>query len=378
MNIEQEFEEEVAVKAVHTVKTVEAPPKGRIHYSDLHGGEGGTEFLFIRQDEQQRYIRVKKLEVSIENQVSMRGIRVTFADDTQQTAGEMANFNTALGRADIYPITFAENESITEATIYECPVVELLKLSPRVNGLAIMTDGAAEAFDHKAGFRPVFNTPLEVKSYNDPTFGVLVGIRGRSGAAIDQLGLILELPLVDVAYILENVKYKLERVNLRKEPPLRVQGAKARNNSNATLNQTLAVSFTHSDTKSWSNTWGGKVGLETTIEGGIPLVTKGAVKVNVEADFHQTIGQEVTETIEDQWEASIEVPPHTQVQMIAVVKMAEIRVPYEARLTKVKSDGTKEFGGVITGEYKGVCLSDYDVRVKNLKHKAQQPKKQKM
>lgn len=366
---------EIEVQTVHkepTTKTTPSSPEVKIPSGakvpatasqfrvPAVGGDGGNYFEYLRFDDTTgRYRRVKKVEVSMEDGQAIRGIRVTFDNDEQEKAGDMVSDSSIRGRVDIYPLDLrvSENEMITCTKIHLSHNPYLNSLGQMlVNGIVIETN-KKQVFSHVAGegllrlrSRPIENT----------TCGILIGIYGRAGGCVDQLGLILELPS-PAEYLFEDFEYQFPDPKDINQKPFAIKTTKLDNPTEATLVERIAVSYKYGKTQSWTTSSELKLGAKATVKGGTPTVSEFGVELSAESSTKFEVGKSTTEEVSDDWEIVISVPPQTHVQMTATIRKPEIKIPFTATMRTIKSDGSEVIERV-SGVYEGVSAYDFQVK----------------
>lgn len=323
----------------------------------LVGGDGGNYFEYLLFDEEKlQYRRVKKVEVSIEDGRAMRGIRVTFDDDSQRTAGEMVSFKSIFSRANIFPLDLrvSANERITNTWISKRPNPYLDSLGQMlVNGLVIKTN-RGQTFDHSAGAVPATDQS------ENTTCGILIGIYGQAGGSIDKLGLILELP-TDAEYIFEDFEYQFPDPKDINQKPFAINTTTLENPTTVTMEQRIGVSYKYGKTQSWTTSSELKLGAKATIKGGTPNVSEFGVELSAELSTKFEVGESRTEEVTEEWDVIIHVPKQTNVRMTATIRKPEIKIPFTATKRTIKSDGS-EVSERVSGVYEGVSAYDFHVK----------------
>lgn len=332
----------------------------RIYRMPAVGGGGGAPFEFLHWDKQNnRYHPVTALHVWITSGKAMRCVSVDYDDGFSQLAGKASEHHYQL---NLHP---EKGELITRTILYSSSWQS--KNSLRCNGIDIRTD-FPQQFAHAAGdvfdFEH-FGILSKPTPSTDLTRGTLVGIHGATGQDVDRLGLILELPQ-DEEYIFEDVQYDLNSMKLLGEKPLSIKEQTVENPTNATLMQQIMFSHTHTDTKTWAHTLGCKLGVKTSFKTGVPFIAEGKVEVSFEASYSYTWGGSAQDAKTDTWSATLSAPPHSHLRATGVVTQASISVPFTAKLTKRKSDGSQETVPLLSGIYEGVNVSKFHVEIEDL------------
>lgn len=358
---------DIEVQTIHKKPTTKATPSeakvvatANPYKMPAVGGDGGNYFEYLLFDEKTlRYRRVKKVEVSMEDGSAIRGIRVTFDDGTQKTAGEMVSATSILGRADIFPMDLrvSENEMITGTKIYlsQNPYLNA-PFQMLVNGIVIETN-RQQVFSHVAGSGPlrIRSNPIEFT-----TCGILIGIYGRAGGCVDKLGLILELP-TDAEYIFEDFEYQFPDPKDINQKPFAIMTTTIENPTEITVEEHRGVKFEYAKTQSWTTSSELTLGATATIKGGTPTVSEIGVEVSAESSTKFEVGESRTEQVGEEWEVIIYVPAHTSVQVTATIRKPEIKIPFTATKRTIKSDGS-EATERVSGVYEGVSAYDFHVK----------------
>ncbi len=134
------------------------------------------------------------------------------------------------------------------------------------------------------------------------------------------------------------------------------------NNTPQTQTSKITLSGSVSETSSWSNTLGGKVGVETEVSAGIPLLAEGKVKVSAEVNYSHTWGGSETRSRAWSVETAVTVPPNQAYVAMGVVSVSTIAVPYTLHVTVVLRSGRKIPGQTIKGIYTGSNSHDFNVK----------------
>ena len=161
-------------------------PKGPFTPQTVKGGNDGDPFAACKWITNTSALVVKKLEVWWGTDC-LHGVRITFADDSLPVSrGSKTNETSS--------ITFAPGEQVTALTLWDSG-------ADRAGRIRIVTD--------KQIFDVGRNTDADnIKFINAPVgSGILVGMCGKTGSAIDSLGAIFLEPNIDKITI-DNVLYK--------------------------------------------------------------------------------------------------------------------------------------------------------------------------
>jgi len=184
---------------------------------------------------------------------------------------------------------------------------------------------------------------------------VLKYFEGRSGARLDAIRAYW-WPIAPSAYYATNVKYSISEAKILAAPPETVGSIDLTNRSSVQQTASQNASFSATETSSWSNTVGAKIGVKTSFSCGVPFLADGKVEVSVEASYSYTWGETKSTTKVVGQTVSANIPANRQMKVTFVAQRASMDVPYSATFVTEFSNGTKK-EEYITGVYKGVCVS---------------------
>lgn len=325
--------------SIKPIPSIEQPSDFQhIYYSPAQGNRGGDTYTLRRPNQ-----KVKVLELWSAKKDRLRGVKVTFDDDTVMQAGTLTDHHKS--------IHFQPNEMITSSTI-----------------------GASDYRGGRAGFVELVTNfgqkYLGVYRHGEPhydsTQGSLIGVHGDDGADLDSIGLILALP-EDTAYHYINVRYDLSGFQGAGDKMTSLEGTIVENDSQ-TASLEADISFTHSHThsRSLSNNASWKLGAKVTVEGGVPFVAGGKLEVSGEVGHGHTWGHGRSEQRTETWTMKVSVPPKSKVQGLAVVTVSTIDVPYTADVIIKRDDGSSETIREISGVFHDVSTSNFDAKLKDI------------
>lgn len=131
-----------------------------------------------------------------------------------------------------------------------------------------------------------------------------------------------------------------------------------------------SVSYEYTNSIEVSTTLSLTTGLSLTVEAGVNVGIASAsssTTASIEAGFESSMGEVTTESHTDTIEASMEVDPGQQCEMLVIGSVMTIDVPYTATIVKTYDDGSEDrestsgiFGGVETTEFRvqyGNCIA---------------------
>jgi len=93
---------------------------------------------------------------------------------------------------------------------------------------------------------------------------------------------------------------------------------------------TFTFEIDYSETQKWSATFGIKVGVQASINSGIPIISEGKIQISTEISFSYTWGTEHTTTRKYTSAIPVNVPPNSHVIARAAASTAQVSVPYSA------------------------------------------------
>ena len=190
--------------------------------------------------------------------------------------------------------------------------------------------------------------------------GILIGVFGKCGEDIDNLGFAL-LRRVESAQLLE-VNYPNISTLLVPTGPKYIKTI-TYDNSGGTTPQTFTFSGSESvqTSESWSVTSGLEVGVETEVKAGFPILAEAKVKVSVQLSISGTYGRSTTKTTENSYSFPVEAPAGKHLQATATLYEGNINTTYTAKM-QYHLDSGKQFVYSVSGSYEGVSVSEAAVK----------------
>ncbi|MCT7975719.1 ETX/MTX2 family pore-forming toxin [Laspinema olomoucense] len=335
--------------SVNTEKTLFGTQEDtEVYEVPAQGYEGGETIRIFRKDQEVKELIIWGEEKYVQHldihywTSKLQGIKVKFFDGTELQVGSTDD----MPNRKKWQLILAEKELITKTAITRND-----------------NDKRAQALELTTT-KQKFTAGVERCSNPDETVGYLAGVYGRAGTEIDKLGIILHRPKI-IEYQLYDVQYNLSAIKNLGDTLLNIKEEKIINSSSATMTNRVSFSVTHTETKSWSNKAGGKIGVKTQVKAGFPFLAEGKVEVSAEVSYDYTWGGQVTEAKTDTWESSVSVPPHTVVKVTATVTESKIDVPYVAMFLVTYEDGAKALKKV-EGSFVGVNLSSFIVKATDI------------
>lgn len=241
-----------------------------------------------------------------------------------------------------YTFVFQDDEVLDECTLY--------RVDYQTGRVAIaFTTNLGRTF--KVGDVGSPATQLGVKGSR------IYGFFGSSGAAIDVIGLIVDVPIVELQ--ISNIEYSRD-ASVTPKGVIGLDHATLSNNSEIGQKVSITHAIQISNASTWTIAAGLKIATKTTVTAGIPFVVNGNVEVSAELSFTYTYGQTYTSTKTFQYTAEANVPPQKQLYAVVTATQCNVTVGYQATLTVLYADGTTQFTK-FAGSYAGV--TSYDVAV---------------
>jgi len=172
------------------------------------------------------------------------------------------------------------------------------------------------------------------------------------------------------SYRLEDVEYSLDEGNANVAKPSVLKRTYLENNTPNKQKLSRSVSYEYTNSIEVSTTLSLTTGLSLTVEAGVNVGIASAsssTTASIEAGFESSMGEVTTESHTDTIEASMEVDPGQQCEMLVIGSVMTIDVPYTATIVKTYDDGSEDrestsgiFGGVETTEFRvqyGNCIA---------------------
>ena len=124
------------------------------------------------------------------------------------------------------------------------------------------------------------------------------------------------------------------------------------NPSNAPQQPTFTFEIDYAETKRWSAAFGIKVGIQASIEAGIPIIADGKITISTEFSFSYTWGAEDTVTRKFTSAIPVNVPPNSHIIAKASVSTVQVTVPYSADAV-YHFDRGQDIPANLTGVFEG-------------------------
>ncbi|CAL8296215.1 unnamed protein product [Boreogadus saida] len=301
----------------------------------LIGGQGGGSFTFTGRD---NGATLKKIGVAVGDSL-IKAVRAELTDGRVQTFGKGHTFSE---------FTFELGERITKLSQWGNGA------GTRLGGIRFWTSSGREFSAHMTKW------PLKTEYSIDVGSGVCLGLEGRAGSDIDNMGFLFinaikSSELTDLHYPTLAV-YKPQ---VNKEY---VKSVSYHNGSAEAQEHKCAYSRSVTKSTTWSNT----VKIETTVSMSVTAGIPGLVETT--GEFSVTLGAEKTstmtssETITESDEVNVKVPAGKTVSVEVSVGRAVIDLPFSATV-KITCLNGSELCFKSTGNYNGVAYTTVDVNV---------------
>ncbi|XP_059916208.1 aerolysin-like protein [Gadus macrocephalus] len=301
----------------------------------LIGGQGGRSFSFTGRD---NGATLRKIGVEVGGSY-IKAVRAELTDGRTKTFGAGDSFRE---------FTFGIDERITMLSLWGNGA------GTRLGGIKFRTSSGNKFEAHMSDWG------LKTGEYSiDVGSGVCLGLEGRSGGAIDNMGFLFinaikSSVLTDMTY--PSLAMYTPQVN--KEY---VKSMSYHNGSTADQGHKCAYSRSVTKSNSWSTTTKIESTVSPTVTAGIPdlVEVSGGFSVTVGAEQTSSVSKE--ETINESDEVNVTVPAGKTVKVEVSVERADIDIPYSATV-KIRCLNGSELQFQTTGRYNGVAYTAVDVK----------------
>lgn len=161
---------------------------------------------------------------------------------------------------------------------------------------------------------------------------------------------------------IENAHYAFDLKSASLDPAEPEEGITQHTENDTDLPQTpsvtLSVSVTESDT--YDNTIGGKVGVEVSGEAGVPFVAKGKVSVSAEVSFDHSWGHTKSKTTSHSATVPVATPAHSSYWAKLIMSKVNLNCDFEVTGIFVYTSGPK-YPQKSNSQFTGVRGTDYHV-----------------
>ncbi|MEA5534827.1 ETX/MTX2 family pore-forming toxin [Crocosphaera sp. XPORK-15E] len=307
------------------------------------GGNGGSAFVTQANETQQHSIQW--ISVYAEKKI-IRGLKIWYDGGDHSRVDDPLTLGTPAGKETRFRLG---GKPIDFCTLYYSDF-----RGGRLGGIILrLNDGSTL----QAGDLNGRATTLSLGEYGIRNT-VLVGLFGRKGKDIDQLGLIVKNDITQLN--IEHIDYNLVPTS---ETNLKVEALDfIRIDNQSDISQTSSITHTRSVNASnnWSHNVGAKVGVSTSIKTGIPFIAEGKVDVSLEASYNYTWGGTLETSDSFEYTATATVPPHSEIEAQVLVTQTKFDLTYTAQASATWANGMT-MSGVIHGTYEGIHSHDVQI-----------------
>ncbi|RVE75192.1 hypothetical protein OJAV_G00014580 [Oryzias javanicus] len=303
------------------------------------GGQGGSPFTFTGED---NGATLKKIWVWTGGW-QVKAVKVWLTDGrVQQFGNEGGEFSE---------FEFQDGEQITSLSLWGNGA------GTRLGAIKFWTNQSREFFPKMTDWGLKTEYPIDVGS------GICLGVFGRSGSDIDNMGFMFINTIKSTK--LTNVYYPTLHQVIPQIATEEIKSLTYTNDTDVTQSYTVQTSKKITEKSSWSV----KNKMETTfsvnVQAGIPEV------VEVSGGFSFTVGVEASYGLENTVERTetlsfpVQVPPNKSVEVDITIGRATVDLPYTATVEiTCYNDSVLKFN--TSGEYKGVTYTDAKTVVKEI------------
>ncbi|XP_030222194.1 aerolysin-like protein [Gadus morhua] len=298
------------------------------------GGQGGDPFSFTGLH---NGATLKKIGVAVGGW-QIKAVRAELTDGRVQTFGKGHSFSE---------FTFEPGESITKLSLWGNDA------GTRLGGIKFWTSSGNKFFAHMNG--QVLKTEYSI----DVGSGVCLGLEGRSGSDIDNMGFVF------INAIKSSVLTDITYPSLAKyTPQVNKEYIKSHFYHNGTATD-LEQKSTYSRSLTKSTTWSTTTKIETTfsmsVTARIPDVFETSSGFGMTLGVEQTSSMTKEETITKSEEVNVTVPARKTVSVEFSIGRAVINLPFSATV-KITCLNGSELQFKSTGNYNAVAFTAVDVK----------------
>jgi hypothetical protein len=197
----------------------------------------------------------------------------------------------------------------------------------------------------------------------DTGSGICVGVIGRAGSDVDQMGFVFVKPISHS--VMEDMQYPtigFETPNVRVS---QINAAVYSNNLDVPQTYDFKSEETLTRKESWSITAGMEFAFGYKVKAGLPEVAEVEKSFQFKVSVSGTYGQENTSSKTETWVFPITVPPHKTVEASISIGRADITLPYNASVRVTTTDGS-ELVFKVNGTYFGIAYTKVFVDVREV------------
>ncbi|CAF3589624.1 unnamed protein product [Adineta steineri] len=186
---------------------------------------------------------------------------------------------------------------------------------------------------------------------------VLSYISGRYGRFLQQIR--FNWIREEKAYRVSSVVYDLSKAIITEHSkPGTVFNTTLTNYSPVVQKQFYTFTYSVTESRSFTFSTGLTIGVETTVEAGIPLFAATEMTVSASASLRFKYGSESTEEKSQKYTIEVTLPSNTTMDASLFVLEGTAEVPYVAQITVTYTDDTEKIVKDQEGKYRGVQASN--------------------
>jgi hypothetical protein len=309
------------------------------------GGDGGTQFSDYKEDGS----LISRIETWADDD-RMRGIKIYYSNsrDGYKDSDEGFMFGQQAG-AQYGNFIFQPGELVQTLSIWNTVVNDNFF----VGAFKIVTSLGNT-------FYPKENSSSHKGYVLEVGYGALVGVAGRSGDALDELGFYL---IKDArAVVLSEVVYATE--NLPEPTANDLTNITYNNNTSETQNYEYSYSYTEYKSYSWETNSRFEESYSVTISAEVPEIELGAEATASWVYTYETMeSAEYSQTKEVTASYPVTVPPYTAVTLEMSYYSGNCKLTYTGLVELTLDEGNETFSYYTFGEYDGGNTTDIVVTV---------------
>ncbi|KAA0721509.1 Aerolysin-like protein [Triplophysa tibetana] len=306
----------------------------------LIGGQRGHPFSFTGET---NGASLEKIGVWVGGW-QVKAVKVWLSDGRNQTFGDPA------GSYQEYK--FQPDESFTSLSLWGNGA------GTRLGGIRFKTTLEKEFFVKMTSWGLKKEYPMDVGS------GYCLGVQGRAGADIDNMGFVFLNDIESV--VLTDVNYPTINQMIPQVALEEIKSVTYTNESSITQKQKIESSKKISKTSSWSQ----KISFLSTISVDVKASILEIVEVSTGFSFttgvESSYGGEHTEERTQTVSSEIDIPPWTKVVVDIDIGRCSFDLPYTGTV-KIKCRNQSELQYKTEGKYKGLTYTDIKVHAKEFK-----------
>ncbi|XP_056318638.1 natterin-like protein-like isoform X1 [Danio aesculapii] len=326
-----------SIKAEHFIDVI-SPKMSESTTLSIVGGGRGLPFSFTGED---TGAFLKKIWVW-EGEWQIKAIRAWLSDDKSETFGESSG--------SYKEFVFKPGERFTSLSLWEN------KEGTRLGAIKFKTNKGRKFSAKMTKVSRPKEIPIDVGS------GFCLGIVGRSGADIDNMGFMFLNAVESV--VLNNVSYPT--VN-QLTPQVEVEDLKSatyKNRGYVKLQQSIETSKKVIKKSVWSMSETFSAAFSMEVKAGIPKILEASTGFSFSVGTEGTYSLEQTEERTEKLTTTLEVPPQKKVVVNISIGRATFDLPYTGTVKIICRNGSVvEYE--TKGQYKGITYTNIEVNTKD-------------